>query len=185
VVAVVRRPGAMHGTGPGVTVRAADVLDPAAVHEALADCDAVVAAVGSGSGRTSTTVYSHGVSNLVDGMRHHGVRRLSVVSAVPVAPRGDAPLVERALAMPLLDRFFGAAYDDMRRMETLLGDVADLDWVCLRPPRLLDRPATGTYRLDVARLPRSRSITHADLAAAMLAVLDRPDLWRHTVFVTN
>lgn len=74
-------------------------------------------------------------------------------------------------------------YTDMRRMEAVLG-TSDVDWVALRPPRLLDRPATGRYRLS-ADGPRRVGITHGDLATARLDCLDRPELRRRTVFVAN
>lgn len=49
--------------------------------------------------------------------------------------------------MPILDLFFGASYDDMRRMEAVLG-ASDVNWISLRPPRLVDRPGVGAYRVQ-------------------------------------
>jgi len=47
----------------------------------------------------------------------------------------------------------------MRRTETEL-DRSELAWVSPRPPRLLDKPPTGSYRLDADRpLPKASSIT--------------------------
>jgi len=80
--------------------------------------------------------------------------------------------------MPLLDRVFGATYDDMRRMETILRS-SEADWVSLRPPRLVNRAAAGRYRVDAnGPLPRARSLTYSDLATALLDSLDREDLNR-------
>lgn len=59
-----------------------------------------------------------------------------------------------------------------------------LDWTVVRPARLTDRPATGRYRTAVNRhLPRGRTISRADLAAAMLSLLDDPAAVRSTVGV--
>jgi len=70
------------------------------------------------------------------------------------------------VSIPILERIFGATYDDMRWMETLLrGSPAD--WVCLRPPRLVG------------------SITYADLATALLDSLTRPDLYRRIAYVAS
>ena len=83
----------------------------------------------------------------------------------------------------MLHRFFGASYDDMARMEAILR-ACDLDWVCLRPPRLVDRPATGSYRLGPdGHLDRARKISTSDLATALLDVLDRRDLYRRSTIV--
>ena len=87
------------------------------------------------------------------------------------------------MAIPVLQRLFGATYDDMRRMEALLRG-SDLDWICLRPPRLVTKKATGRYRIDASR-PRTASITCADLATALLDSLTNPDLYRHIAYVAN
>jgi hypothetical protein len=101
-------------------------------------------------------------------MSANGIRRLVVISASPVGPRAEQPAAFRLVVLPILDRFFGGAYADLGRMETVLNRRDDLEWACLRPPRLLDRPARGAYRLDPKPLPRSRSLTYADLATALL-----------------
>jgi len=89
------------------------------------------------------------------------------------------------MIIPVLERVFGATYADMRRMEALLRG-SDLDWVCLRPPRLVSKKPVGRYRLDAVRpLPKARSITYADLATALLDSLTRPDLYRRATSVAN
>ena len=65
-------------------------------------------------------------------MDAHGIARLAVISAVPAGPRAGQPFLQRHVAIPVLQRLFGATYDDMRRMEALLRG-SDLDWICLRP----------------------------------------------------
>jgi putative NADH-flavin reductase len=140
---------------------------------------------GIGSSRAPTTVYSQGIANVVGAMGAASVTRLAVISAAPVGPRPEQPFLEGRLVMPILDRFFGATYADMRRMEAVLGG-SRVDWVSLRPPRLVDKPATGAYRIaaDVP-LPRARSLRYPDLATALLDVLEREDLQRHAAFVAN
>ena len=185
VMAVARRPEDMTRRDERLSVAAADVLDRARVAELLAGSEAVVSTLGIGSSRAATVLYSHGIANVLHGMRTHGIRRLSVVSAAPVGPRAGQPFLERRIAMPLLERVFGTTYEDMRRMEALLRD-SETEWVALRPPRLLDKPATGHYRVDANRpLPRARSLTYADLAAALLDSLDRADLQRRAAFIAN
>ena len=94
-------------------------------------------------------------------------------------------MLQRYVIIPILERVFGASKDDMRRMEVLLRG-SDLDWVCLRPPRLVSKKAAGRYRLDASRpLPRAGSISYADLATALLDSLARPDLYRHIVYVAS
>lgn len=185
VTAIVRRTDSMNEK-PNVIVRVADVHDASAVRDALIGCDAVISALGAGTSRSPTTVFSEGISNVLDGMRQHEIRKLSVISAAPVSDRSDAPYVERALVMPILDRFFGASYADLRVMEQILQATDGLDWVCLRPPRLTDKEATGTYRISAMhRLARAGSITRGDLAIALLDSLADPHLYAHTAYVAN
>ena len=185
VIALARHPEALPRLGPGMASAAADVLDRAAVAEALAGADAVVSALGIGASRQPTVVYSDGTANVLHAMAAHGISKLAVISAVPAGPRAEQPFLQRHMIIPILERVFGASYADMRRMEALLHG-SDLDWVCLRPPRLVSHKPAGRYRLDATRpLPKARSITCADLATALLDSLDRPDLYRRAAYVAN
>jgi len=184
VIALARRAEALPPR-PGLTAAAVDVLDRAAVTGALAGADAVASALGIGASRQPTVVYSEGIANVLHAMDVHGIKTLAVISAVPAGPRAEQPFAQRRLMIPILERVFGASYADMRRMEALLRD-SDLDWVCLRPARLLSKNATGRYRVDADRpLPKGGSITYADLATALLDSLARPDLYRRIAYVAN
>jgi putative NADH-flavin reductase len=184
VIALARHPEALPRPGPRMVSAAADALDRASVSAALAGADAVVSALGIGASRQPTLVYSEGIANVLHAMDAHRIKKLAVISAAPAGPRAEQPFLQRHLAMPILERIFGATYEDMRRMEALLRG-SDADWVCLRPPRLISKKATGRYRLDTRPLPKARSITFADLATALLDSLDRPDLYRQAAYVAG
>ncbi len=182
VTALARRPEQVSLQHDRLVTVAADVFDAARLVEVLSGADAVVSALGIGSSRQATTVYSDGTANLLRAMRQHDVMRLAVVSAAPAGPREEQPFLERRVAMPILDRIFGAMYADMRRMEELL-HRCDRAWVALRPPRLVDREATGRYRIDARPLPKGRTITIPDLATALLDALDQQELHGHALYV--
>lgn len=183
VTAVARSPQT-DARRPGLVSVAGDVLDQGSITRALTGADAVVSAVGIGTSRNPTVVYSRGTTHILQAMQTLGIRRLTVVSAAPVGPRNQLPVGQR-LILPILDRVFGATYDDMRRMETEL-EASDLDWVALRPPRLLNRPATGEYRIDAEQpVPKGNHITHADLAVALLECLDHDVLYQRAVWIAN
>jgi putative NADH-flavin reductase len=185
VVGMARRPTALQLEHANLEMLAGDVLEPASFADALTGCQAVVSALGIGSSRAPTAVYSQGIANVVGVMDAAAVTRLSVISAAPVGPRAEQPFLEGRLVMPILDRFFGPTYADMRRMEAVLSG-SRVDWVSLRPPRLVDKPAPGAYRIAAgAPLPRARSLRYPDLATALLDVLEREDLQRHAAFVAN
>jgi uncharacterized protein YbjT (DUF2867 family) len=73
----------------------------------------------------------------------------------------------------------------MRRAEEVVQE-SGLDWTIVRPPRLLDKPGTGRYRLGFERnVGRAVTIPRADVATAILELLDRPDSIGHHVFVAT
>jgi putative NADH-flavin reductase len=130
-------------------------------------------------------VYSTGVRNTLAAMRSNGAAKLAVISALPAAPWAEQPVLQRRVALPILQRIFGASYDDMRRLETILTDTTDIDWISLRPPRLVNKRPKGAYRIDTRPLAKGRAITYADLATALLDSLTRQDLYRHPAYVAN
>jgi putative NADH-flavin reductase len=183
VTAMARRPEAVAPTGPRLRVVYGDVLDPASLSEGIVGADAVLSALGSRQANRPTTVYSAGTAAVLDAMRETGVRRFLGVSAVPAGPVDQKSTLERYLVHPVLHLFFGGGYDDMRRMEDLLA-ASDRDWTVFRPPYLTNGASTGRYRIAVdSPLSRARSVSRADLAAAMLATVKDPALSRHAVTI--
>ncbi|MBS1677618.1 MAG: NAD(P)H-binding protein [Actinobacteria bacterium] len=184
VRAVVRRPEAITVSSNRLEVFEADVLDelPAA---AVRGSVAVISALGSSDGRRPTTVYSRGIAAIAAAMDEVGVRRLVAITGAPVAPADERTWFERNVQHRVLHVFFGAMYDDMRVMENELRR-GDLDWTVFRPPRLTNRSAKGTWRTAVdGPLSRARTISRADLAAAMLKAIDERALARHAVTIAD
>ena len=185
VTAVARRPEAVAPTDPRLRVVAGDVLDPASLRDGVVGADAVLSALGSRRMNRPTTVYSAGTAAILAAMRHGGVRRFVGVTAIPVEPYDHNSALDRYFVLPLLRRFFGGGYDDMRRMEEVLA-ASDRDWTVFRPPRLTNGASTGRHRTAVdAPLPRAWSVSRADLAAAMLAAVRDPALVGHAVTIAG
>src|ERR687887_470256 len=108
-------------------------------------------------------------------MRHAGIRRLVVVSAAPIGEGDGGTLTYRLLARPLLWAVFRNAYKDMDRMEEAVR-CSGTDWTIMRPPRLTNGRRRGRYRTAVnAALRRGNVVSRADLADAILRLLDDPD----------
>jgi putative NADH-flavin reductase len=171
VSAIARRPAAVE-------------LEHENLKPALAGVDAVVSALGIGTSRAATVVYSDGIKNIVSLMERSGPKSLVVISATPVGPRAEHPFIDRRIAMPILESFLHATYEDMRRMEAVLQE-SDVDWISVRPPRLVNRAATGAYRVSTEPLSRGRKITYADLGTALLDAIGRKDLYRKVAFVAK
>lgn len=180
VVALARRPEAVTSTHQRLTIKPADVLDQSSLAGVLDGVDAVISTLGIGTSKEPTEVYSTGVANIIAAAPPVPI---SVISASPAGPPADHSGFQRRVVVPILWRFVaGASYADMRRMEATLAD-SDAAWISLRPPRLLDKPGKGSYQLDPK--PNGNSIRYADLAAALIDVLDRPELYRSALYVSN
>lgn len=168
VTAVVRSPTS-YVPPVGVEVRYADVLDPDSLRTVFDTVDVVINATGPRDGKTPNHLYAQGTKAVTDQMRHAGVRRLVSISAVPASLPQEKSLFERYLLHPILWRFFGPSYTDLRLMEGALRASDELDWTIIRPPLLTDDEPTGTYRCAIdERLERTRKISRTDLATAML-----------------
>ncbi len=164
--------------------RETDVTDRASVEKALAPgYDAVLSALGTHKLQEPTTVYSAGAKNILSAMHVAGIRRFITISAMPVGP--PQGLIERFIAYPLLYYFFGAAYEDMKRMEAIV-IASDCDWTIFRPAQLVDRPAPGKCRMAVdAPLRNAWQTSRADLANAMLTAVRDQALIRHVATIAN
>lgn len=170
VIAVTRRP-ADYDAPAGVDVRTANVLEPDSLRGLLLGTDAVISAVGPDDGRRATTVYSAGAAAITAEMRRVGAGRLVVLSAVPVSADEEKTWFERLVLHPMLWRFFGASYRDLRAMEFTLTTAEDLEWAVVRPPRLTDKPPRGSVRAAWnAPLRGARMISRRALARVLLEV---------------
>ncbi|MCT4355859.1 NAD(P)H-binding protein [Streptomyces sp. Je 1-79] len=173
VTAVVRDPARFAVTGERLEVYRADLTDPAALRGAVAGKDAVLSGLGARS-RADAGVTAKLTRSVVAAMDAESVRRLLVVSASPLGPVPDGePLLGKAITA-IVGSVLKDVYADLRVMEAELAASAT-DWTSVRPPKLTNAPVTGRYRTVVDGNPRGgRSLARADVAHAMLAMIDDP-----------
>src|SRR5213083_1590956 len=174
VTAVVRNPKNLSAKVRVVTADLA-AADPAALESAVAGADAVISALGPRSSAEAGVAWQ-GTRAIVQAMKATDVRRIVVVSAAPIGtvpspgrpqpPKHDPGdgFVMRHLLSPLTKAALRTGYANLALMEEILRD-SDLDWTVVRPPRLTDKPLTGTYRTAYGRnLRRGTYISRADVA---------------------
>jgi uncharacterized protein YbjT (DUF2867 family) len=160
-------PGLHVVTVPGLTE--SGPLEPA-----LSGSDAALSGVGPRSLKQAgvATVATRGILGALEAT---GVRRFVAVSAMPVGPVPDGErFLGRRIAYPLVRRLLRKVYDDLEAMEA---DIrrSGTEWTVVRPPRLTDKPLSGRYRLAFgANVPNGGLAARADVAHAMLALLDDP-----------
>ncbi|MFJ6795897.1 NAD(P)-dependent oxidoreductase [Streptomyces sp. NPDC091268] len=155
----------------------ADLTDVEALVPLLAGRDAVVSALGAGTNKQAkrSPITGPAVRAVLAAMDRAGVSRLAAVSAAPVGP--DVPsdgVIARKVLLPVLRRFLRDLYADLAVMEAEIG-ASRAQWTVIRPPRLLNKPRTGTYRRVIgANVPDARTIPRADVAHALLDALADP-----------
>lgn len=170
VTAVARRPQTVTLQDPHLKVVRGDVMEPASIRAAMVGQDAVISALGVAK-REPTTLYSQGVTNIIQAMEGAGMRRLLCISATGLDP---GPLVQRVFAKPILWTILKDMYTDLVRMETVVSR-SPLDWTIIRPPMLTNKPRTGQYRVAINRhLEGCWRISRADLADYILNHLNDP-----------
>ena len=129
----------------------------------VAGADAVVMAAGAGPGsgpERKRTVDLGGALALIDAAKANGVRRYVIVSSMGAGNPESDPGPMRA-------------YIQAKAGADAALVASGLDFTIVRPGGLTDDPETG--RVEVAEhLDRRGSITRADTAAVLLAVLDTP-----------
>jgi putative NADH-flavin reductase len=195
VTAVVRNP---MGLSRDVRTVVADLAaaDPAALESAVAGADAALSGLGPRS-MSETGIASQGTRAIVQAMQATGVRRVIVVSAAPIGtvpsparpkpPRhdpGDGFLM-RHLFSHVAKTLFRKHYADLALMEDLLLG-SGLDWTVLRPPRLTDKPLTGSYRVAYGQNVRGGwSVSRTDVAHLMLGVLEQPETIKQAIGIAT
>ncbi|GLW06837.1 NADH-flavin reductase [Microtetraspora sp. NBRC 13810] len=196
VTAVVRNPGKLPPTAARVVTADLADAEPATLRAAVEGADAVLSGLGARV-KTEAGVAWRGTQAIVSAMKVAAVRRIVVVSAAPIGtvpsparpkpPRHDPGdnFVMRYLAGPIIKAALREHYADLARMEDVLRD-SGLDWTVVRPPRLTDKPVSGSYRTALGQnLPGGMFASRADVAHCMLRAVGEPETIKHTVGLAN
>jgi putative NADH-flavin reductase len=201
VTAVVRHPQKLPGElSSQIRVITADLADPdpdpATLASAVQGADGVLSGLGPRS-NAEAGIAARGTQAIAAAMKAAGARRIVVVSAAPIgtvpsAARPNPPkhdpgdgFIMQHLLNPLTKAALRKHYADLAQMEDILRD-SDLDWTAVRPPRLTDKPLTGTYRTAHGQnLRRGLFISRADVAHYMLRALQQPETIKQTIGIAN
>jgi NAD(P)-dependent dehydrogenase (short-subunit alcohol dehydrogenase family) len=163
VTAFVRQPSALSVRHPKLHIIQGDVLDPELVDKAMHGQRVVLSALGF-SGRKGGGALAKAMENIVTAMQKYRVYRL-ICLAPPPAKEG---WVRRGLLGKLLAPFLQKSPPPEweQQLSSMLG--SSLEWVQVRPTRLTDEPARGTYQVSVGWAEVPEGISRADVATFML-----------------
>src|SRR3712207_646865 len=170
VVALTRTPDR---GGPDAVERVrGDARAPAAPPGLPRGADAGVSA--RGPPRGDSALHRDVAPRLVAEMRQAGVRRFVGVSGAGIDVPGDRKSRRDRVLSALVQRVGGQAVRD-KALEHRAWADSGLDWTLVRPPRLVNRPATGRVEHSASSSPRRTSIPRADLATFLADLVERPD----------
>jgi hypothetical protein len=166
VTAFVRNTRSLAVEHPKLHLVEGDVLNPDMVDAAMSGQRAVLSALGF-SGRRGTEALLNATGNIMTAMRKYRVHRL-ICMAPPPAKEGWARrgLLGKLLA-PLLPQ--NPIHPWERQLEFIRGSA--LEWVLVRPTRLTNEPARGSYEVSVGWSEVPEGISRADVARFMLEQL--------------
>ena len=184
VTALVRNPRRVRTRHERLRVVEGNVLDPAAVADAMRGADAVLCALGHKRWIVPTTTLSRGTNNIVSAMEANGVKRLVCETSLGVGDSwGRLGLQYTLFIVPFIIFFY---YVDKGRQERIIRSSA-LDWTIVRPGRLTNGPQRGTYRYgeNIGSYFLTVSISRADVAEFMMKQLDEKENVHRTIAVAD
>ncbi len=164
-------------TGARPVVADIEQLDTAALAKLLAGHDAVVFSAGAGGGNPARTyaVDRDAAIRVIDAAAQAGVRRFVMVSYFGAGP-------DHGVAQD--DPFF--PYAEAKAAADAQLRASDLDWTVLGPGRLTLDPPTGRIAVGRgARRPERDSVSRADVALVIAAVLHDDSTLRRTIDFNN
>lgn len=182
VTVFVRNPAAFT-SGDRLHIVVGDARNGKAVAPAIGGQDAVLSALGGTLG--DDTLLPESMEHILAAMKQARVRRLIVLGASGVWPgatkRLSAPM--RAMARVFDATLLKKPFRAQRAMQTKI-QSSDTEWTVVQPPRLVNKPGTGRFRVDGEALPAAGvKIARADVAAFMLAQLASAEWVRKSPFI--
>jgi putative NADH-flavin reductase len=182
VTALVRNPGAVPQR-TNLSARGVDVLDRAALAEALRGHDVVISAFNPGrqtpGGDEVTQMHVAGHEAILDAARGSGVGRFLAVGGAASLKTPDGKEYLDSPDFPKEYEPFKGGIRGTRALYYMLKDEQDLDWVFLAPSVFLTPgERTGAYRTGKDHVlygPDGQSrISLEDYAIAMVDEMERP-----------
>lgn len=167
VTAFVRDPDRLSVTHQHLVTVRGDVLDPAAVENAVRGQHAVLCALGHRRYLGPTRILSDGTRNILRAMEVHGVRRIVCETSLGIGDSaGRLGLYYTLFVIPVILPFY--FWDKTRQERSIASGAAD--WVIVRPGALTNGPRRGACRhgRGIGSFLTTVRISRADVAEFML-----------------
>jgi putative NADH-flavin reductase len=183
VTALVRNPNNLILSYPKLSIVKGDIMLPGSYEKYFNEQDVVISALGVKGGLLGdkpTTLYSQGAINILQAMQKYNVKRGFFISASAIEISPALPFYVRFLAKYILQKLLKHMYADLRLMEQAIKASA-ANYTIIRPPQLIDKPATGQYRIAINHfLKNGLKISRADVAHFILNHINDTAIYKAT-----
>lgn len=170
VRALVRDPSRLGELAERVEALRGDAADPTSLRALVAGADVVVSALGPT--KEHADLHSRVATGLVAVLSETGPRRFVGVSGAGIDVPGDRKSARDRVVSKLIQTLGGKAVKD-KSTEYAVWAASDLEWTLVRPPRLVDGPATeGALEQDAHASARSTRMRRGDLARMLVDVVE-------------
>jgi putative NADH-flavin reductase len=160
-----------------------DVFEPLAYENVFFGKDIVISCLGIHK-QAPTTIYSEGVTRIIQAMKKVDITRIICLSASATVVPPNASFITKFIIKHIIRRLFKYSFEDMLKMETIL-QGSGLDWTVVCPPRLRNGDKTGKYRTSInAYLPGSSSLNRSDLAHYIIHHLEDEATYKSRVEIS-
>ncbi|HLQ99239.1 MAG TPA: SDR family oxidoreductase [Sphingobacterium sp.] len=163
VFVLVRNPQILKFANDNLKIIKGNVFNPETYQNELNKCDLVISALGTGTSRKPTVIYSKGGQQIITAMQTANVKRLITLTAAAFDPTD--PATRNFIVKYIVQPLFKNIYSDMQKWETILENSREIDWTIIRPSRLLNGIEKGKYRVQQNHCPKGgNKINRSDLA---------------------
>ena len=172
VTAFLRTPSKIAIQHPNLTLFQGDVMDAAAVENAIAGQEAVLSILGPTRPPEPgmNSMLETAAKNIVAAMQKHGIRRIISTTGAGVPQPEDQPKAADRLVSAMLNilqkNFVLDASANVKVIQ-----ASALDWTIVRFPRVTDGARTGKYRVAYIGKDSGTQISRADGADFVLREL--------------
>lgn len=178
VRALTRRSGQL-ASRTGLEIIVGDATDSASLNSVLAGSTAVLSCIG-GAGDLAGTMTA-----VLAAMRAADVSRLVAISGAGITVPGERKPMAHRLASVFV-RLLAARVVAAKQAEfEVLLAASDIDWTTLRPPRVVDGPASGRARASLDASQMAFRVTRGDVAEVMLAEIVDRSFVRRAAYITG
>ena len=184
VVAFVRNPARLETKHERLSVMQGELTDLAAIERAISGADAVLSALGPRVGSAGRPL-THGMRNILAGMKSQSVRRLIITSTPSAHDPNDLPDVRFKALVSLVKLAMRPAYEEIVSVAEAVR-ASDRDWTIVRVSMLNNHPASGNVRLGyLGKGEVGLAISRADLAWFMLQQVQVAGYLRQAPVISN